>query len=570
MKYHGQEPIRHLGDVPAMGADRYGDKLAFEYRGDEYSYADLEARSNRVANALTEAGIEPGDRVAMYVENSLQFPETLFGIVKAGAVAVPLNHRMDAETLKYVVDDADAQALVTSPVFPSVGGELAEEVPIAFVPGGADGIEDYDEHVDAAAPEFDRPERAFDDVAVQCYTSGTTGAPKGVLTTHENLLTTVQSYSSRGGADPEEDVALCFLPLFHMYGLSVVMLNGLYNGATVVLRTMPVASELLSAMTEFEVTQFAGIPAVYIEMIQELESNPDEYDVSSLETLGSGAAPLADDTRRRIEDAFDTPLTEGWGMTETSPAGTTASTYGVHKGAGCVGQPIPNVEIKLVDPDTREVRVPAEALDPTSPKTLEDFGVDADVEEQVTGEIAIRGPQVFEGYHGLPEKTRQVFDDWEPRSGSSESSEERSDSRDKGWFYTDDIARVDADGFLWMVDRADDMLIVGGENVYPAEVEDALFEHPDVQAAAVVGVPHELKGQAPVAFVVTEPGVEEPPAEDDLRRFTLDHVATYAHPRRIFYVDELPRSGTRKVQRYKLEEEAEERLDGPLESSEEL
>ncbi|MUV87964.1 AMP-binding protein [Natronomonas sp. CBA1123] len=551
MKYFQQEPLRHVGDVPAMGAERYGEKLAFEYRGEEYSYADLEARSNRVANALADAGIEPGDRVALYLENSLQFPETFFGVIKAGAVAVPLNHRMDTGRLKYILADADAAALVTSPVFPSVGTELAEEVPLAFIPGGAEGLEDYDEHVDSASTEFDRPDRDFEDVAVQCYTSGTTGDPKGVLTTHENLLSTVQSYTSRGGSDPEEDVALCFLPLFHMYGLSVVMLTGLYNGATVVLRTMPVASELLSAITEFEVTQFAGIPAVYIEMLAEMEDNPEEYDVSSLETLGSGAAPLADDTRRRIEDAFDTPLTEGWGMTETSPAGTTSSTYGVHKGAGCIGQPLPNVELKLVDPMTREVRVPAAALDPTSATTLEDHGIGPDDEEQVTGELAIRGPQVFEGYHGLPEKTEAVFDD-------------------EGWFYTDDIARVDSDRFLWMVDRADDMLIVGGENVYPAEVEDALFEHPDVQAAAVVGADHEVKGEAPVAYVVFEPGVEDPPTEREIREFALEHVATYAHPRRVFFVDELPRSGTRKVQRYKLEEDAAERLEGALSSSEEL
>ncbi len=551
MKFHQQAPLRHVADVPAMGADRYGDKLAVEYRGEEYSYHELDTRIDQVANALTSAGIEPGDRVAMYLENSLQFPESFFGIIRAGAVAVPLNHRMDTESLEYILNDADAQALITSPVFPSVGTDLAEEVPRAFIPGGAEGVDDYDALVDAASTEFERPDRDDRDVAVQCYTSGTTGSPKGVLTTHENLLTTVQSYSSRGGADPEEDVGLCFLPLFHMYGLSTVLLTGLYNGATIVLKTMPVAQSLLEAITEYDVTQFAGIPAVYIEMVQELEANPDQYDVSSIKTLGSGAAPLADDTRKRIEAAFDTPLTEGWGMTETSPAGTTASTYGIQKDAGCIGQPLPNVELKLVDPETRETRVPADVLDPTSARRLDEYGIDATDEEQVTGEIAIRGPQIFKGYHNLPEKTEAVFDD-------------------DGWFYTDDIARVDEDRFLWMVDRADDMLIVGGENVYPAEVEDALFEHPDVQAAAVVGVPHEVKGEAPVAYIVTEPTVENPPSEREIREFALDHVPTYAHPRRVFFVDELPRSGTRKVQRYKLEEDAEDRIEGPLAPSEQL
>jgi long-chain acyl-CoA synthetase len=176
---------------------------------------------------------------------------------------------------------------------------------------------------------------------------------------------------------------------------------------------------------------------------------------------------------------------------------------------------------------------------------------DLDFEDpgSVTGEIAIRGPNVFEGYFGLPEKTDEVFDD-------------------EGYFYTEDIARVDEDGYFWMVDRADDMIIAGGENVYPAEVESALYEHPDVAEAAVVGAPHEVKGEAPVAFVVLEAGAEV--TEEALRRFSLEHVATYAHPRRVFFVEELPRSATQKVQRYKLEERVEELLDGPLTSSEEL
>lgn len=552
MKYYQQAPLRHVADVPAMAAERYGDKLAFEYRGDERTYAELDARTNQVANALVDAGIEPGDRVAMYLENSLQFPETFFGIIRAGGVAVPLNHRMDLDRLRYVLRDSDSVALVTSPVFPSVGVELAEEVPQAFIPGGAEGLTDYDEVVDAASDEFDRPERSVDDIALQCYTSGTTGDPKGVLTSHENLLTTANAYAKRNGGDPETDVSLLVLPLFHMYGLSTIMLTSLYQGGTIVLKTLPVPQTLLQAITEHGVTTFAAVPAIYIEMVAELESNPDAYDVSSIETLGSGAAPLADDTRRRIEKAFDTPLVEGWGMTETTPAGTTSSAYGVRKAAGCIGQPVPDLELKLVDPDTRETRVPAEFLDPVGLGDAAAFGIDFDDEESVTGEIAVRGPQVFEGYHGLPEKTAAVFDD-------------------DGWFYTDDIARVDEDRFLWMVDRADDMMIVGGENVYPAEVEDALFEHPKIQAAAVVAAPHAVKGEAPVAFVVLEPGVEDDElTETAVREFALEHVPTYAHPRRVFFVDELPRSGTQKVQRYKLEAEAEERLDGPLSSSETL
>jgi long-chain acyl-CoA synthetase len=553
MKYYGQEPLRHVADIPAMGADRYGEKRALEYRGESYSYADLDRRASQVASALTDLGVEPGDRVAMYIANSLQFPETFFGIIRAGAVAVPLNHRMDTGRLEYIIDDAGVDVLVGSEVFPSVVKGLSEHVGTALIPGGNEdaGLLDYDAHVDEASASFDRPDREYEDVCLQCYTSGTTGDPKGVLTTHRNVISTAQSYTETGGGDPEEHTALLVLPLFHMYGLSVVLVNGLYNGIDIVLKTLPVASALLGAIDEHGVTQFAGIPAIFIEMLNEYESNPDEYDLSAIETVGSGAAPLADDTRDRVEAMFGAQLIEGWGMTETTPAGTTNSVRGVIKGAGCIGRPSPEIELKLVDPETGETRVGADLLDPHAPVDITEH-VDFDEEASYTGEMAVRGPQVFSGYHNLPRKNEQVFDD-------------------EGWFYTDDIARVDEDRFLWMVDRADDMIIVGGENVYPAEVENALFDHPAIAEAAVVGVDHAVKGQAPVAFVVLEHDTDaEAVTERALREFALERVPTYAHPRRVFFVDELPRSGTRKVQRYKLEETAAERLGGPLESSEEL
>jgi long-chain acyl-CoA synthetase len=489
----------------------------------------------------------------MYVANSLQFPETFFGIVRTGAVAVPLNHRMDKGRLQYILDDAGVAVLIGSEVFPSVVTDLSKHVETTLIPGGNEDADllDYDEHVDGASADFDRPEREFEDVCLQCYTSGTTGDPKGVLTTHQNVIATSQSYTETGAGDPEEDTTLLVLPLFHMYGLSVVLVNGLYNGIDIVLKTLPVASALLGAIDEHDVTQFAGIPAIFIEMLDEYESNPDQYDLSSIETVGSGAAPLADDTRDRVEEMFGAQLIEGWGMTETTPAGTTNTARGVIKGAGCIGRPSPDIELKLVDPVTRETRVEAEWLDPQAPVDITEH-VDFDDEAAYTGEMAVRGPQVFQGYHNLPEKNDEVFDDG-------------------GWFYTDDIARVDEDRFLWMVDRADDMIIVGGENVYPAEVENALFDHPAVAEAAVVAADHEVKGQAPVAFVVLEHDVDsDEVTERSLREFALERVPTYAHPRRIFFVDELPRSGTRKVQRYKLADEAAERLDGPLSSSEEL
>jgi len=525
MEYYDGEPLRHFGDLPAMGANRYGDKTAFSTSyGQEISYEDLDRKARKVANVLIDQGVEPGDRVGLFVPNTLQFPPAYFGIIKAGGVAVPINLRMDPDSMVYVVDNSEMNVMIASDKVP---GGSAEEVAqgagvgTVLIPGGGDEdiVEDYDALVEEASAELDRPERDFEDVAVQPYTSGTTGNPKGVLLTHENLLSTIESYEKGGLPIDPDDSILLVLPLFHIYALNAIMGTYLYTGASMVMQGIPNPQMMLNAIQDEELTTFAGVPAMYNMMFREYQNNPDDYDLSSLDFAVCGAAPLADDTRRN---------------------------GGVQKEAGCVGPMLPNVEIKLVNPDDRgEVRVTAEDLEP---RGMIEGRLDFDDPESVTGEIAIRGPQIFEGYFKLPEKNDEVFDD-------------------EGWFYTEDIARVDENGYFWMVDRADDMIIAGGENIYPAEVEDGLYEHPDIAEAAVVAAPHEVKGEAPVAFVVLEEGADV--TEKELREFSLEHTAKYAHPRRIFFVDELPRSATQKVQRFKLEDEAEDRV-GTLEPSEEL
>ncbi len=544
MEYHDGEPLRQMGDLPAMAAHRYGEKTAFVAFGQEQSFAELDSEANQVANVLAEHGIEPGERVGLFIPNTLQFPSAYFGAIRAGVVPIPLNLRMDPETLVFVLSDADVAYMIASPLLADEAKNLAAaaEVETTFLPGVSDdGIVNYSHALGEASTEFDSPRREFDDVACQPYTSGTTGKPKGVLLTHENLLSTIESYDTGGLAIDAEDSILLVLPLFHIYALNAIMGTFLYAGAKMVLQPQPEAVPMLDAISEHSITQFAGVPAMYTMMYREYRQNPGKYDLSSLENVVCAAAPLADSTRREIEQAWNVPMTEGWGMTETAPAGTTEPSRGVRKSAGCIGPPVPNLELTLVNPETHETLVAPEDLTP-----FVNPDIDFEDTERVTGEIAVHGPQVFEGYYERPEKNREVFDD-------------------EGWFYTGDIARVDSDGYFWMVDRADDMLIVGGENVYPAEVEDALYAHPDVAEAAVVAADHEVKGKAPVAFVVAEEGTDL--TEDDLRRFTLEHVATYAHPRRVFFVQELPRSATQKVQRYKLEADASERLAGPLESA---
>ncbi|GAA0449567.1 long-chain fatty acid--CoA ligase [Halococcus dombrowskii] len=542
-----------MGDVPSAGARRYGDETAVAYRGSEQSYDELETRSNRLANALVTSGIESGERVGIYMENNLEWLAALFGVIKSGAVAVPLNFRRAIPGTTHVLADAGIDTVIGSSPFAEAFEHLHEDGAVSQVSVvGADDEHAFTAYEDWLADRsrtFDRPARGFDDVALQCYTSGTTGDPKGVPVSHRNLLTTLNSFDMLTGTDPETGVVVTISPLFHMMGLTGTALLALYTGRTLIMKNTPEPDALLDAITEHGATDFAAVPTIYMGMVRELEANPEQYDIDSIDSLGTGAAPLPDDTRRKIEGTFGVPLGEGWGTTETAAAGTTDAARGVQKGAGCIGQPIPGVELKLVDPSTRETRVPPEHLDPTTPADLTGYEPDFDDEPSYTGEIAIRGPQIFEGYHDMPEQTAAAFDD-------------------EGWFYTKDIARVDEDRFLWMVDRADDMLVVGGENVYPAEVEDELFFHPAVAEAAVVAAPHETKGEAPVAYVVTEEG--DAITEDELRRFALDRVASYAHPRRVFFVDELPKSATQKVQRYKLEERVEADLDGPLTTSDRL
>ncbi|MFC4544121.1 class I adenylate-forming enzyme family protein [Halosolutus amylolyticus] len=548
MEYHHGDRLTHAGALPTMAADRYGEKTAFSFMGSEQSYEEFESQANSVANVLVDHGVEPGDRVGLFIPNTTQFPSAYFGILKAGAVATPLNLRMDPETLGYVIQDAGIDTMIASAFLAEEAQELAAAagVETLFLPGVADeerGVVNYSHATMEADETFDPIDREMDDIAVQPYTSGTTGRPKGVLLSHRNVLSTLESYSRGGLAIDADDSILLVLPMFHIYALNALMGSFVYRGATMVLQPEPDPVDMLTAIDEHDLTKFAGVPAMYTMMFREYRENPDEYDVSSLDDVTCAAAPLAEEVRRSIEEAWNVPVVEGWGMTETSPGGTLEPARGVRKEAGCIGPPLPNIELKIVDPATRETKIAPDDLEP-----FPDPEIDFDDEEAVTGELAIRGPNVFEGYHNRREKTDEVFDD-------------------EGWFYTEDVARVDEDGYFWMVDRADDMILTGGNNVYPAEVEDALYEHPDVAEAAVVAAPHEVKGEAPVAFVVPEAGSDV--SEADLRAFALDRVATYAHPRRVFVVEELPRSATQKVQRYVLEEEVEERLDEPLQSTDE-
>ena len=339
MEYYRGDPLQHMGDLPSMLASRYGDRDALIGPERTQSFAELEARANSVANVLVDHGIAPGDRVGMYVPNTLQFPESYFGIIKAGAIPVPLNLRLDRDTLEYVLNDSGADSLVASDTLGVEGasltaGELAAraDVGLTILPGGAgDGELDYDSAVDSAATEFEMVDRAHDDVCLQLYTSGTTGKPKGVHSTHENLLASNESFARSALPLGPSDSALCVMPLFHIFGIQGIMGAVLYSGGSVVIQQEPVPDRLLGAIEDHGLTLMYGVPAIYNMMYRAYRDDPDAYDVSSLRYAMCAAAPLAADTRRNIEQGWNVQMFEGWGMTETSPAAALAPPMGVRK-----------------------------------------------------------------------------------------------------------------------------------------------------------------------------------------------------------------------------------------------
>ncbi len=540
MEYHHGERVRHLGTLPAMAADRYGEKTAFSVGDADRTYAEFDAEVDRVATALVNWGVQPGERVGLLFPNTIRFPAAFFGVVRAGAVSTPLNLELDPDTLEYVVRDAGVETLIASSALGDDARELAEATTVEtlFVPGideeGGRAV-DYDRATAEADAGFEQVERDPDDACVQVYTSGTTGRPKGVPLGHTVLLSGIESFGRCLPIDAE-DTALLATPMFHVYGSGMLGLFT-YTGGSTVIGPDPSPAESLAAIDDHGVTVVPAVPAIVATMYREYREAPGEYDLSSLRVLVSAGAPLSEDVRRSVERAWDVRLVETWGMTE-APAATLEPAHGVRKEAGCVGPPLPGVELELVDPVTHEPIVPREELEVTS-------GPESDAEDDAsTGELAIKGPSVFDGYHGGPAPSEETFDD-------------------DGWFYTGDVGRIDGDGYVWLVDRADDMIVTGGNNVYPAEVEAVLTEHPDVAHAAVVAAPHEVKGEAPVAVVVPESGAD--PDEEGIRSFALERLAAYAHPRRVFVVEELPRSATQKVQRHRLEAAVGRRLDGPLE-----
>jgi acyl-CoA synthetase (AMP-forming)/AMP-acid ligase II len=479
------------------------------YQGDTVlTFAELDARSNRMANALVALGVGAGDRVALLFNNDFRFLETLFGTMRLGAVAVPLNIRMGDDALRYVTEDSEAAVLVASAALAERGRALAAQIP-AIKHVIADGALAYESVVAAASPTLARRATAFDEICMQPYTSGSTGKPKGVLLTHGGQIWNIDVMRKALMADDTER-ALIAVPLYHKNAMAGAVKPFLLAGGSLVILPGFDALEVIRAIDRFKVTYLTGVPAMYKMILAEKDALA-RHDVTSVRYAVCGSAEVPEELLDEFRRVFGAPIGESYGLTEGGPVPIVNTRWGLKKRGSC-GLAFPGCDVKLVDEAGKEV------------------GVDE------VGELVTRNPGLAKGYWKLPEATAKKFRD--------------------GWLSTGDLMRRDADGYYYFVGRRDDMINVAGENVYPKEVEDILLQHPNLRDACVVPAPHDVKGEVPIAFVVArEPGRT---TEDDVRRFFLERGAPYAHPRRVVFLDALPLGGTGKIDRIALKARARE------------
>jgi len=485
--------------------DRHpADAVALISRGKSTTYGELGRQVAGFRRGLVEAGLEPGDRVGIVCGNNWYFVVSYLAALGAGLVAVPLNPTSPALELVSELTTVDARAVVVGPTargtFEDIGRDdlpgVAVWVGCGFRPEG--GL-DQDDLI--MGEPIDIVERDDDDVAVLIFTSGTAGSPKAAKLTHGNLRSNIaQVLSAPGNAQHVDDVAFGVLPMFHIFGLNVVLGVALAVGSQIVLveRFDPISA--IEAIQKHGVTVVSGPPTMWAAWAGLPEAPSDAF--STVRLAVSGAARLPEETARTFERRYGVRIHEGYGLTEAAPVVT--SSVGTDAPLGSVGVPVPGLEVRLVDEDGDDVLIGD------------------------SGELWVRGPNVFVGYWGDEEASgRTVNED--------------------GWLVTGDVGTVDDDGHLYLVDRVKDLIIVSGFNVYPAEVEEVLMQHPAVEACAVVGVPHPYSGEAVKAYVVTERGMSV--EEDDIIAFCASRLARYKCPEKIWFVDEVPRGMGGKVLR---------------------
>ncbi len=519
-------------------AKLHPDRVCLHYQGRNFTYAQVDEISSRFASALVSLGVKKGDRVAIFMPNIPQLTFAYFGILKMGGVVVMCNPVYKERELEHQLSDSGAEVVVATRTvakgldlfasleacrgrlhlrhviaagipdyLPAFKRPLAGLVGVKDVPR-ADTL-DFVKLVESHPPlaQFAQADPA-NDVAVLQYTGGTTGVAKGAMLTHYNLVSNAV-YCVHTFPVSEADVSLCVLPLFHIYGMTATMNMALAAGATIVLLPSFHVDEVVKTIQKLKVTLFMGAPAMYIAINS--KPNAKSFNLRSVRACVSGGSALPPAVRKKFMELTGGNLVEGYGLSETSPVTHVNPLRGGVVKEGSIGPPFCATDAKIVDIDDRDRTLPMGE----------------------TGELAVKGPQVMKGYWRQDEETKKVLKD--------------------GWFLTGDIAKMDADGYFYIVDRKKDMVNVGGFKVYPREVEDVLFEHPDIKEAGVVGIPDDFSGEAVKAFVVLKDPSKKP-TEQEVIDFCQKRLAKFKAPKKVEFVNELPKTLIGKVLRRKLRE----------------
>lgn len=503
-------PDISLGSWFAKRAERSPHRRALTFEGTTVTYAELLDRVDRVASALRVGGVCHGDRVGFLGLNQPAFFETMFAASRVGAIFVPLNFRLTGPEFTFIIGDAGIHTLVVDQMHAGVIDAIRDDLPVRRYIGVDHDGEGWDSYVAAVTDNepIDRVDPIGpDEVAVIMYTSGTTGRPKGAMLTHGNLWW--NNTNSMHMFDVlENDVSLVVAPLFHIGGLNVTTLVTMQKGGEVVLHRSFDPGAALTDIATYGVTTMFGVPAIFLFMSQHPEFA--NTDLSTVRTLVCGGAPVPEPLIR-FYDSCGISIQQGYGLTETAPSTSfLTAEFGLKK-LGSAGRPPLFCDIQIVDDDGNVLSEPG-----------------------ARGEVCTRGPNVMKGYWNRPEATAEAIDA-------------------AGWFHSGDLGYLDSDGFLFIVDRVKDMVISGGENVYPAEVESVLYEHPSIAEVAVIGLPDDRWGEAVVCIAALKPGAAL--TLDDVRDFGGATLARYKLPTRLHLIELLPRNPAGKVLKFQLRDQ---------------
>lgn len=507
-----QETVKQYSDLPALS-----------FMGHEITYAGLQSQVEKLAAALEGLGVKKGDRVAIHLPNCPQFPIAFYAALSLGAIAIPCNPMYVARELTHQLNDSETETIITLTSFYKMIKELQPKTTLKNIiavnlEGDSVKIETDDYSFASLMKEYGgkqaQPVEVLpEDRAAFMYTGGATGVSKGAILQHRHLLANaLQLKAWAPDLKNGEEIFLSVLPLYHSYGLTLALNLPVLTGNKMVLLPRFELRSVLQTIDREKPTRFPGVPTMYVA----INNAPDlhEYDLSSIKVCNSGAAPLPVKVQEVFEKITGGKLTEGYGLSEASPVTHSNPIYGKNV-PGSIGLPIPDTEMKIVDIETGDTELPIGE----------------------SGELCVRGPQIMEGYLNMPEETAQSLRD--------------------GWLYTGDIAKVDEEGYTYIVDRKKDMVIAGGYNIFPRDIEEVLYTHPKIMEATAIGISDPYRGETLKAYVVLKEG--ETLTEEEVIEFCKENLAAYKVPKLVEFRTELPKTMVGKILRRALREEEEKK-----------